>query len=127
MPNPNSAASRQEAEADLVINFQSWNAISFIKPDVTGKANSLAIGPKTFTGDGLAKLLNNLKRPREFVVVVLDRRHDPDPVTTRGGMEEIQKFFFGLGYRRVAFHDGASWNRNEDAPVLRDTAATSSQ
>ena len=122
MPESSSPASQQQAEANLVVNFQAWNAISFIKPDLTGKASGLAVRPKTFTRDGVVKLLNNMKMPRDFVVVVLDRRHDPDPATTGGGMDEIQKFFQSLGFRRVSFHDGAAWNRGEDVPVLRDTA-----
>ena len=122
MPESSSPASQQQAEADRVVNFQSWNAISFIKPDLTGKASGLAVRPKTFTRDGVVKLLNNMKRPRDFVVVVLDRRHDPDPATAAGGMDEIQNFFQGLGFRRVAFHDGNAWNRGEEAPVLRDSA-----
>src|ERR1041385_7919729 len=121
-PESSNPASQQQAEANLVVNFQAWNAISFIKPDLTGKASGLAVRAKTFTRDGVVKLLNNMKMPRDFVVVVLDRRHDPDPATTGGGMDEIQKFFQSLGFRRVSFHDGAAWNRGEDVPVLRDTA-----
>jgi len=121
---PESApSSRQQAQADLVVNFRSWNAISFIKPDITGTANALAVWPKTFTRDGVERLLRNLKMPREFVVVVLDRRYDPDPMTAAGGMDEIQKFFEGEGFRRVAFQDGAAWNRTNGMPILRDTAA----
>jgi hypothetical protein len=127
MPDPSSAASRQQAQADLVVNFQSWNAIAFIKPDLTDKANRPADWPKTFTRDGVVKLLNNLKMPREFVVVVLDRRHDPDPMVAAGGMDAIQRFFEGLGFRRVSFHDGSGWNRAEDLPVLRDTAVKPGQ
>src|SRR2546422_11158366 len=77
---PDSApSSRQQAEADLVVNFQSWNAISFIKPDITGTASAVTIRPKTFTGPAVEKLLRNLKIPRDFVVVVLERQHSPDP------------------------------------------------
>ena len=123
VPDSSTVASQQQAEADLVVNFQAWNAISFIKPDLTGKAGGLATRPKTFNRDAVVKLLNNMKRPRGFVVVVLDRRHEPDPMVAGGGMDEIQKFFEGLGFRRVAFHDGSTWNRGEDVPVLRDTGA----
>ena len=116
-----SPASRQQAEADLVVNFQSWNCISFIKPDFTGAAGALAVRAKTFTRAAVAKLLRNLNTPRDFVVVVLDRRYDPDPMFANGGMDEIQKFFAGLGFRRIAFHDGAASNRTGDLPILRDT------
>src|SRR5258707_7746216 len=44
-----SPALRQQEEANLVINFQSWNSISFIKPDIAGTAGSLRIRTKTFT------------------------------------------------------------------------------
>ena len=119
---PNSSqASRQQQEADLVVHFQSWDAISFIKPDISGTAGSLVLRPKTFRRDGIVKLLNNLKMPRQFVVVVLDRRYEPDPMTANGGMDAIQKFFMDLGFRRVAFQDGADWNRNEGLKILRDT------
>ena len=127
MPDASSPASQQQAEADLVVNFQAWNAISFIKPDLTGKAGGLATGPKTFNRDAVVKLLNNMKRPRGFVVVVLDRRHEPDPMVAAGGMDEIQKFFVELGFGRVAFHDGSAWNRGEDLPVLRDSGARQGQ
>src|SRR5438132_9075766 len=59
-----SPASRQQAEADLVVNFQSWNAISFIKPDITGTASALTFRPKTFTKEAVVKLLRNMKTPR---------------------------------------------------------------
>jgi hypothetical protein len=114
-------SSRQQAEADLVLNFQSWNAISFIKPDVTGTASTLTFRRKTFTREGLVKLLHNLKVHREFVVVILDRQYAPDPMTAAGGMDEIQRFLQSLGFRRVAFHDGAAWQRGEGMPILRDS------
>src|SRR2546430_925494 len=100
-----SLALRQQAQADLVVSFQSWNAISFLKPDITGTAGSLRVRTKTFTRAAVVKLLRNLKMPRGFVVVVLDRRYTPDPMVTNGGMDEIQKFFEGLGFERIAFHD----------------------
>ena len=118
---PESApSSRQQAQADLVVNFRSWNAISFIKPDITGTANALAVWPKTFTRDGVEKLLRNLKMPRDFVVVVLDRRYEPDPMTAAGGMDAIQKFFQDQGFRRVAFQDGSAWTRSQGYAILRD-------
>src|SRR6266404_7157393 len=118
-----SPSSSQQAEADLVVNFQSWNAISFIKPDIAGTTGGLTIRPKTFTREAVVKLLNNLKLPRTFVVVVLDRRYIPDPMVAGGGMNEIQKFFQDLGFNRVAFQDGSAWNRAEGMPVVRDTGS----
>jgi len=38
-------------------------------------------------------------------------------------MDDIQTFFEGLGFHRVAFQDGAEWNRPEGMPILRDTGA----
>src|SRR5260370_40948723 len=106
-----SPSSSQQAEADLVVNFQSWNAISFIKPDIAGNAGGLTVRPKTFTREAVVKLLNNLKLRRTFVVVVLDRRYSPDPIVAGGGMNEIQKFLPALGFHRVSFQDRAAWNR----------------
>jgi hypothetical protein len=114
-------SARQQAEADLVLNFQSWRAISFIKPDVTGTANTMTFRSKTFTRDGMVKLLRNLKVNRDFVVVVLDRQYYPDPITAAGGMDEIQHFFQELGFHRIAFQDGAAWNHADGMPILRDT------
>ena len=89
---PDTAPSwRQQTEADLVVNFQSWNAISFIKPDITGTASMLTFRRKTFTREAVVKLLRNMKIPRGFVVVILDRQYTPDPMTTAGGMDEIQR------------------------------------
>jgi len=113
----------QQAEADYVVNFQSWKSMSFIKPDISGTATGMAVKPKTFTADAMVKLLNNMKRPRRFVVVVLDRRHSPDPVEAEGGIDAIQKFFMDLGFSRVAFQDGSSWDRAKGYPILRDSAA----
>ena len=93
-----------------------------MKPDVAGAANALTFRHKTFTREGVVKLLRNLKVGRDFVVVVLDRQYTPDPMTTAGGMDEIQRFFQELGFRRVAFQDGAAWRRSEGMPILRDTA-----
>ena len=121
-----STSARQQAEADLVVNFQSWNAISFIRPDIAGTGSMLTFRRKTFTREAVVKLLHNLKVRREFVVVVLDRHYSPDPATTAGGMDEIQKFFHELGFRRVAFHDGAAWNQAEGMPILRDTGSSAS-
>jgi hypothetical protein len=114
----NAPSSRQQAEADLVINFQSWNSISFVKPDVTGNANALMYRQKTFRKSGFVKLLNNLKLDRKFVVVVLDRAYSPDPATAYGGMDEIQKFFVDLGFQRVAFQDSASGFR-----IIKDSGS----
>ena len=119
-------SARQQAEADLVVSFQSWNAISFIRPDIAGTSSMLTFRRKTFTREAVVKLLHNLKVRREFVVVVLDRQYSPDPATTAGGMDEIQKFFQELGFRRVSFHDGAAWNQAEGMPILRDAGSSTS-
>jgi hypothetical protein len=116
-----SPASRQQAQADLVVNFESWNSISFIKPDLTGTPGGLGVRAKTFTRAAVVKLLRNLKTPREFVVVVLDRRYSPDPMVANGGMDAIQEFFERLGFRRIVFQDGAALGRTGDLPILRDT------
>jgi hypothetical protein len=120
-PEP-TPASRQQAQADLVINFQSWNSISFIKPDVTGTANTLAFRRKTFTRSAVEKLMNNLQMPRDIAVVILDRQYSPDPMVAGGGIDEIQKFFQGLGFRRIAFHEAIGGSR-EPMRILRDTGA----
>jgi hypothetical protein len=121
---PESApSSRQQAQADLVIGFKSWNTMSFIKPDVTGTANALTLRQKTFRKSGFVKLLNNLKIDRKFVVVVLDRAYSPDPAVAYGGLDEIQKFFMDLGFERVAFQEGATSAPASGLPILRDTGA----
>ncbi len=56
-----SPALRQQAQADLVVNFQSWNSIAFLKPDITGTAGTLRVRTKTFTRAAVVKLLRNLK------------------------------------------------------------------
>ena len=117
---PSSPALRQQAQADLVVNFQSWRSISFLKPDLTGTAGALTFRTKTFTREAVVKLLRNLKRPREFVVVVLDRRYAPDPMAANGGMDEIQKCLEEMGFRRIAFQDGAASGGTGDLPILRD-------
>ena len=76
--------------------------------------------PKTFTREGVVKVLNNLKLGREFIVIVLDRRYSPDPMTAGGGTVEIRRFFHELGFRRVAFHDGAAWHPDQGMPILGD-------
>lgn len=116
-----SPAARQQAEADLVLNFQSWHSISFIKPDFAGTSGALTARAKTFSKAAVVKLLGNLMTPRGLVVVVLDRRHSPDPLVASGGMDEIQKFFEGLGFRRIIFQDGAASGRPDGLPVIRDT------
>jgi hypothetical protein len=118
-----SPALLQQAEADLVVNFQSWNAISFIKPDVAAVTGVLTSRPKTFTRQALVKLLDTLKTPRGFVVVVLDRRYSAGAKGSAGGIDDIQTFFEGLGFQRVAFQDGAAWTRTEGLPIVRDTGA----
>jgi hypothetical protein len=120
VPEPNSSLS-QQAAADYVLNFQSWKAISFIKPDIASTATGLAVRPKMFTGEALIKLLNNMKRPRRFIVVVLDRRHSPDPAEADGGMDHIQTFFEHLGFQRVVIQDGSAWDDTTGYPILRDT------
>jgi hypothetical protein len=113
-------ASRQQAEADLVVTFQSWNSIWLIKPDIAGIAGALPEHTKTFTSSGVTKLLRNLRTPRNFVVVVLDRTHSPDPMVAEGGIDAVQKFFDGLGFRRIVFQDGQALRDGRPA-VLRDT------
>ncbi len=117
---PTDPASRQREQADLVLNFQSWDSISFLKPDITGAGGTLTVRSKTFTRTGVVKLLRNLKVPRDFVVVVLDRAYSPDPMVANGGMDEIQKFLQDLGFHRIAFQDGSVWSRPGGLPLLRD-------
>ncbi len=119
-----SPGARQQAQANLVVSFQSWNSIALIKPDLTGTAGTLTLRTKTFTRAAVVKLLRNLKTPRDFVVVVLDRRYSPDPMVANGGMDEIQKFFEGLGFRRIAIQDGAALDDNGGPRVLRDVTPT---
>jgi len=115
-------ALEQQAQADLVVGFQSWNSVWLIKPDVTGIAGALPEHIKTFTSAGFVKLLRNLRTPRGFVVVVLDRRYSPDPVSAKGGMDAIQGFFEELGFRRIVLQDGAVLSGGSGRVVLRDTA-----
>jgi hypothetical protein len=113
----------QQEQADLVVGFQSWNSVWFIKPDVTGIAGALPEHTKTFTSAGFVKLLRNLKTPRDFVVVVLDRTYNPDPVNAKGGMDAIQGFFEELGFHRVVLQDGVALRSGTGRVVLRDTPA----
>src|SRR5438876_8287192 len=41
-------SARQQAQADLVLYFQSGNSISFIKPDLTGTVGVPTVRQKTF-------------------------------------------------------------------------------
>ena len=113
----------QQVQADLVVGFQSWNSVWLIKPDITGMAGAMAVRTKTFTSAGFEKMLRNLKTPRDFAVVVLDRRYSPDPMTANGGMDAVERFFEELGFRRIVFQDGAALNGAGGRVILRDTAA----
>jgi len=42
-------------------------------------------------------------------------------MAANGGMDEIQKFFEEMGFRRIAFQDGAASGGTGDLPILRDT------
>ena len=117
---PPTPASRQQAEADLVILFQSWNSIAFIKPDITATAGAMPVRTRTFSGPAFEKLLRNLKTPRGFVVVVLDRRYRPDPAAAHGGMDALEQFFAELGFHRIAFQDGGAWRRPGGLSILKD-------
>jgi hypothetical protein len=118
---PSSPALVQQAEADLVVNFQAWNSITFIKPDFIGIVGGMSFRTKSFTRAAVVKLLHNLDMPRELVVVVLDTGYDPNPMVANGGIDAIQKFFGELGFRRIAFQDGGAWARSGDLPILRET------
>ena len=111
---------RQQTEADYVVYFRSWNSISLIKPDVTGTTSGLGMRPKTFTADGFVMLMNNLVRPRNFVVVVVDRTYNPDPTETKGGLETIETYFRQLGFQRIAFQDGSAWDSEKGYPILKE-------
>jgi hypothetical protein len=115
-------AMEQQAQADLVVNFQSWNSVWLIKPDIMGMAGAMPGRIKTFTSAGFVKLLRNLKTPRDFAVVVLDRRYSPDPMTANGGMDAVQGFFEELGFRRIVLQDGAALSGAGGRAVLRDTS-----
>ena len=118
---PSSPALLEQAEADLVINFQSWHSIAFIKPDLTGIVGGMSYRTKTFTSAAVVKLLRNLDMPRGLVVVILDTGYDPNPMVANGGMNAIEKFFGESGFRRIVFQDGGAWARSGDLPILRDT------
>jgi hypothetical protein len=122
-PQLPAVAAEQQAQADLVVGFQSWNSVWLIKPDVTSIVGALPEHTRTFTSAGFVKLLRNLKTPRDFVVVVLDRTYSPDPVDVKGGMDAIEQFFEELGFRRVALQDGAALRSGSGRVVLRDTNA----
>ncbi len=115
-------ALEQQQQADLVVNWQSWNSLWLVKPDITGTPGALPEHIKTFTSAGFLKLLRNLKTPCDFVVVILDRRFSPDPVSADGGMDSIQKFFEKLGFHRVAFQDGVALEGGGGRVVLKDTS-----
>jgi len=112
----------QQAKADLVVGFQSWNSIWFIKPDITSIAGALPEHTKTFTSAAVVKLLRNLATPRGFVVVVLDRTYTPDPMVADGGMDAVQKFFEELRFQRIVFQDGAALSGAGGRAILRDTS-----
>jgi hypothetical protein len=118
-------ALEQQAEADLVVTFQSWNSLWLIKPDITGMAGAMQSRIKTFTSAGFVKLLHNLETPRDFVVVVLDRTYSPDPMVANGGMDAVQAFFEELGFRRIVLQDGAALSGAGGRVVLRDTSTKS--
>jgi hypothetical protein len=107
-----------------VVNFQSWNSVWLIKPDISGMAGAMQVRTKTFTTAGFEKLLRNLKSPRDFVVVVLDRGYSPDPMVAGGGMDAIQQFFQELGFRRIVLQDGAALSGAGGRVILRDTSTS---
>ena len=115
-------AMEQQEQADLVVGFQSWNSLWLIKPDITGMAGALPEHTKTFTSAGFVKLLRNLQTPRGLVVVVLDRTYSPDPVTAKGGMDNIERFFKELGFDRVVLQDGNALRSGSERVVLRDSS-----
>jgi hypothetical protein len=115
-------AVEQQAQADLVVGFQSWNSVWLMKPDITSMAGVMPGRTKTFTSAGFEKLLRNLKTPRDFAVVVLDRQYSPDPMTSNGGMDAVEKFFEELGFRRIVLQDGAALSGAGGRVVLRDTS-----
>ena len=115
-----SPAFQEQNEADLVVNFQSWNAISFLKPDITG-TGGVTFRPKTFTKQAVVKLVHTLQIRTNFVVVVLDRQYSAGARASM--MDEIQAFFEGVRFQRVAIQDGAAWNRTEGLRIVRDTGA----
>jgi hypothetical protein len=114
-------ALEQQRQADLVVGFQSWNSVWLIKPDISGMAGAMPGRTRTLTSSGFVKLLRNLKTPRDFVVVVLDRRYNPDPMTANGGMDSVQQFFEELGFRRIVIQDGAALGGAGGRVILRDT------
>jgi len=109
-----------------VVNFESWNQIAFVKPDIAGTTGVKTFRPKAFSRAGFVKLLTTLDVPKDFVVVVLDRNYNSGSKTSADAMDEIERFFKDLGFRRVAFHDDARWNPAGGMPILRDTAANKS-
>ena len=54
---PSDPASLQQAQADPVIDFQSWNSISFIKPDIAGTPGALPGHGRSFSGPAFEKLV----------------------------------------------------------------------
>jgi hypothetical protein len=115
-------ALEQQARADLVVGFQSWNSVWLIKPNISGLTGALPEHTKTFTAAAFVKLLRNLKTPRDWVVIVLDRTYGPDPMVAHGGMDAIQKFFEELGFRRIVIQDGVALSGGGGKAVLRDAS-----
>jgi hypothetical protein len=107
-------AFRQQAEADLVVDFLDWDDITIGKPSPAGAAPAL-------NRHSFLQAVGRLAIQKRLAVVVMDKRWSI--ASHRVGLDEVEAVMRGLGFERVVFQQARSViNFETGLPILRDTA-----
>ena len=110
-------STRQQAEADLVIYFESWDRLFTEKPAITSGDAAMPL-----TKNRLIEKLDELNNSRHFVVVVLQKSNTAPEEKL---LDELEKFFQQCRFERVVIQQARGDPVPEiGQPILRDTAGT---
>lgn len=117
MPESELPAFQQQKEADLVIGFNTWKSIGILKPAVPG-SHTIRYSSK----EEFAKVLADLRIQKRLVVVVIDKRVDPDGVPLELRMDDVEAVMRRAGFKRIVFQLALGDVDPEGLPILRDSA-----
>lgn len=121
IPKPTNSVSQYKAfeqhdAADVSILFYWWGDITVLKPS--------AFWGRHLTKEELRKLISPTV-PKTLAVVALDKREHksyPDQATL---LNEIESFFFDIGFERVVVQQSIGDEHPDGLPILRDTSKRS--
>jgi hypothetical protein len=109
-------AFEQQEQADLVLDAIDVDKLRIEKPAIAG-TNKIS---EPFSRERLREWIPSSSIKRECVVVVLNKKFNPNGMSQDQGMDEIQTFLQDLKFKRIIFQLAWSGDAPDGLPILRD-------